>query len=70
MASWKINIDPFANSLLEQLKKLALFEFIDTAPIKTALKNFFGIADSKDSKVAKSAQNSRILSDKESFDQQ
>ena len=34
IGSWKINLDPFAQTLLAQLKKLALFEFIDTQPIK------------------------------------
>jgi len=40
IGKWKINVDPFASTLLVQLKKLALFEFIDTQPIKDYLKEF------------------------------
>ena len=39
IGEWKINVDPFVETLLEQLKKLALFEFIDTKPIKDEIQN-------------------------------
>ena len=41
IGQWKINVDPFAKTLIDQLKKLALFEFVDTKPIKTEVKEFF-----------------------------
>ena len=65
MASFKINIDPFAKTLLEQLKKLALFEFIDTAPIKTAIKDFLRIGGPEYQGETQSAKNSRNLSEKD-----
>ena len=40
---WKINLDPFAKTLTEQLKKLALFEFIDSeAAINFVKENILG----------------------------
>ena len=40
MGQWKINVDPFAQTLLDQLQKLALFEFIDPKPIKDEIIGF------------------------------
>lgn len=34
-------MDPFVSALLKQLKKLALFEFVDTKPIKDEIKAIF-----------------------------
>ena len=44
ISNWKINLDPFADTLLEQLKKLAFFEFVDTKPIKEEISKFLHIA--------------------------
>jgi len=40
MAAWRISLDPYAQKIIAQFKKLALFEFIDTQPFKDAIKDF------------------------------
>ena len=59
ISNWKINLDPFANALFEQLKKLAFFEFVDTKPIKEEIAKFLHI--SIDSESSESGLNRRRL---------